>query len=162
MKPDSVAIIGHSMGGYTALAVAGGLPTSLPNESPDGLSRQISVTPDCRVKALVLLAPAAPWYREEDSLKGVNIPILMLVGEKDEFAPYVFLAAQLIQDRVPDKTKIQYRIVKNAGHYSFLSPFPEEMINPSFPPSQDPPGFNRERFQQKLNAEITEFLLCHT
>ena len=161
LKPDSVAIIGHSMGSYTALALAGGVPTSLPNESFDGRPRQISVTPDYRVKSLVLLAPAVPCFREEGSLTGVNVPILMLVGEKDEFSPYVFLA-QLIQERVTDKTKIQYRVIENAGHYSFLSSFPESMTNVAFPPSQDPYGFNRESFHNELNAEVLDFLLHNT
>lgn len=43
LKPDSVSIIGHSMGGYTALAVAGGKPTSLPHEFSNKQSQQISV-----------------------------------------------------------------------------------------------------------------------
>ena len=149
------------MGGYTALAVAGGVPTSFPHESSDRLSRQISVTPDCRVKALVLLAPAWPGLGRIGALNGVNVPILMLVGEKDEFSPCVFLA-QLIQERVTDKTKIQYRVVENAGHYSFLSPFPESMTNVAFPPSQDPCGFNRESFHNELNAEVLDFLLYNT
>lgn len=161
LKPDSVAIIGHSMGGYTALALAGGVPTSLPNESSDGRPRQISITPDYRVKSLVLLAPAVPWFREEGSLNGVNVPILMLAGEKDEFSPYIFLA-QLIKERITDKTKVQYRVVENAGHYSFLSSFPESMTNVAFPPSQDPCGFNRESFHKELNAEVLDFLLHNT
>lgn len=158
LKPDSVAIIGHSMGGYTALALAGGVPTSFPDESSDGRPRQISITPDYRIKSLVLLAPAVPWFREKGSLNGVNVPILMLAGEKDEFSPHVFLT-QLIKERITDKTKVQYRVVENAGHFSFLSPFPESMTNVAFPPSQDPCDFDRESFHKELNAEVLNFLL---
>lgn len=160
LKPDVVALIGHSMGGYTALAAAGGVPTSFPHESPDGQPHLIHVTPDPRIKALVLLAPASVWFKDDDALNAVDIPILMLVGEKDQYTPYFH--AQLILNGVPDKKKVQHRVVANAGHFSFLSPFPESMKNVSFPPSQDPPGFNRERFQHELNTEITEFLLRHT
>jgi predicted dienelactone hydrolase len=159
LKPDSVSIIGHSMGGYTALAVAGGVPTSLPRESPDGLPRQVDITPDCRVKSLVLLAPVSFWFAKEGALSTVDIPILMLVGEQDEYAPYVFYYAGIILDGVPDRSKIQHRIIENAGHFSFLSQFPESMVNAAFPPSQDPPGFNRESFLHELNAEVLEFLL---
>jgi predicted dienelactone hydrolase len=161
LTPDSVSIIGHSMGGYTALAVAGGVPTSLPNESSDRNSRQISVTPDSRVKALVLLAPASVWFRDDGALSKVNLPILMLFGEKDEYTPYGY-HGQIILDGVPDKRKIQHRIVKNAGHFSFLSQFPESMINAGFAPSQDPLGFNRESFHHELNAEILDFLRRQT
>jgi predicted dienelactone hydrolase len=161
LKPDDVSIIGHSIGGYTALAVAGGVPTSFPHESSDRLSRQISVTPDCRVKALVLLAPASVWFKDVGALSGVKVPILMLVGEKDEYTPYGY-HAQIILDGVPDNAKIQYRIVENAGHFSFLSQFPESMTNAAFPPSQDPFGFDRENFQHELNAEVLDFLLRKT
>jgi len=41
---------------------------------------------------------------------------------------------------------------------AFLSPFPPAMVNSSFPPSQDPPGFDREQFHELLNAEIVAFL----
>lgn len=161
LKPDSISIIGHSMGGYTALAVAGGVPTSLHHESPDRRSRQVSVTPDCRVKALVLLAPASVWFHNDGALSGVNVPILILVGEKDEYTPFAY-HAQIILDGVPDKTKIQHRIVENAGHFSFLSQFPESMTNAAFPPSQDPFGFNRENFHNELNAEVLDFLIRET
>ncbi|MCY9514785.1 alpha/beta hydrolase family protein [Paenibacillus apiarius] len=138
LKPDAVSLIGHSMGGYTALATAGGVPTSFPYESADGQSHLIQVTPDPRI----------------------NIPILMLVGEKDQYTPSFH--AQIILNGIPDHEKVQHRIVENAGHFSFLSPFPEAMTNASFPPSQDPLGFDRESFQHELNAEITDFLLRNT
>jgi predicted dienelactone hydrolase len=159
LKPDSVAIIGHSMGGYTALAVAGGVPASFPRESPDGHSRQINVTPDRRVRALVLLAPASYWFRKEGALKEVDIPILMLTGEKDEYMPRPYYHAKIILDGVPDRSKVRCRIVKNAGHFSFLSKFPESMTNKEFPPSQDPPGFDRSEFLPEMNNEVLEFLL---
>lgn len=160
LKPDSVSIIGHSMGGYTALAVAGGVPTSFPHESPDGQPNQINVIPDHRVKALVLLAPASVWFMSKGALNTVNLPILMLTAEKDKYTPAFH--AQIILDGVPDITKVQHRIVENAGHFSFLSPFPKPMTRAAFPPSQDPLGFNRESFHHEMNAEILDFLLHET
>jgi predicted dienelactone hydrolase len=41
-----VAVIGHSIGGYTALAAAGGLAWSGPRESKDGQPAPVPVTPD--------------------------------------------------------------------------------------------------------------------
>ena len=157
LKPDSVSIIGHSMGGYTALVVAGGVPTSFPHESPSKQPEQISVAPDPRVKALVLLAPATVWFMAKGALSEVNLPILMLTAEKDKFTPDFH--GQIIFEGVPDNSKIQHRIIENAGHFSFLSPFPESMIKKEFLPSQDPSGFNRESFHHELNAEVLEFLL---
>lgn len=145
------------MGGYTALAAAGGLPTSFPHETPDGQPQLIEVAPDPRIQSLVLLAPASVWFRAEGALSAVSVPILMLDAEKDPYTPSFH--AQIILRGVTDRNKIQYRTVENAGHFSFLSPFPESMITPSFLPSQDPLGFDRKQFHEVLNAEILSFLI---
>ncbi|HWN71961.1 MAG TPA: alpha/beta fold hydrolase, partial [Haliangium sp.] len=54
LAPDEAGVIGHSIGAYTALAVAGGRPSALPNEVPDGQGRAVPVVRDPRVRALVL------------------------------------------------------------------------------------------------------------
>ncbi len=157
LRPDWVALVGHSLGGYTALALAGGLPGSLPHEHADGTPQRIPVTPDARVRALVLLAPATGWYRAAAALREVRVPILLLVGGKDEWTPDFH--AQIVLNGVPDRRQVQHRIIENAGHYSFFSPFPTARTGPAFPPSQDPPGFDRARFQGELQAEILAFLV---
>ena len=159
LKPHSVSIIGHSLGGYTALAAAGGVPTSFPHETLDGEAQLLEITPDHRIESLVLLAPASVWFRAEGALRAVNLPILMLDAQKDPYTPSFH--AQMILNGVADPKKIQYRTVENAGHFSFLSPFPESMRSPAFPPSQDPPGFDREHFHKTLNADIIDFLYTH-
>ncbi|MBF0501708.1 MAG: alpha/beta fold hydrolase [Candidatus Riflebacteria bacterium] len=145
----STAIIGHSMGGYTALAVAGGIPWSKTRE-------RVDVVSDPRVRALVLLAPATAFYYPEDSLRNVTVPILMLVAEHDDITPR--WQAELVLDRVPDRTQVTFRVIENAGHLSFLSPFPLHMRNAKFLPSTDPNGFDREKFHEQLPAEILSFL----
>ena len=155
LRPDWVALIGHSLGGYTALALAGGQPGSLPHEHADGTPQPIPVAPDARVRALVLLAPATVWYRAA-ALREVRVPILLLTGEKDEWTPDFH--AQIVLNGVADRRQVQHRIIANAGHYSFFSPFPPERTGPAFPPSQDPPGFDRARFQGELQVEILTFL----
>src|SRR5271165_3896570 len=127
LLPDAAAIVGHSMGGYTALAVAGGVPTSFPRESPDRQPRQIEVEPDPRVKALVLLTPATPWFMAAGALRGVRVPILLWTGENDAITPEFH--ADLVKAGVPDVALVEHRIAANAGHFSFLSPFPESMTN---------------------------------
>jgi predicted dienelactone hydrolase len=158
LKADAVAVIGHSMGGYTALALAGGKPTSFPTESPDGVSRPVEVKADQRIKALVLLAPATIWYKSAGSLNQVNTPILMLVGEKDNITPQS-LYSKIVINGLPDQSELQFRIVENAGHFSFLSPYPENWIDGEFPSSQDLPGFDRASFHQQMNGEILTFLI---
>ena len=157
LAPDTVAVVGHSLGGYTALAVAGGRPIASARETPDGAEHPVPVTPDARVRALVLLAPATPWFMAPGALADVRVPILMLSGERDEATPAWH--AELVRGGVPDVSRIEYHVVPGAGHYSFLAPFPAHMVSAAFAPSQDPPGFDRARFHRELNMMVKHFLL---
>ncbi|MGN6105150.1 MAG: alpha/beta hydrolase family protein [Kofleriaceae bacterium] len=160
LAPRSYAIIGHSMGGYTALALAGGVPTSLPRQSADGRATRVEVVADPRVASLVLLAPATVWFRERGALDGVHAPILLIASTGDELAPGAYMG-QIVADGVPDPAKLDYRLVEDAHHYAFLSPWPDAMKSPAIPPSQDPPGFDRRRFLDQIYAEIAGFLAAH-
>lgn len=144
---DAIAIIGHSMGGYTALALAGGIPYTLSGE-------QVEVNHDPRIQALVLLAPGAGWFHHEQN--SIGLPILSLHAEHDPITPAV--NAAIVQKIMRDPSKLIVREIKNAGHFSFLSPFPEQMRSPAFLPSTDPPGFDREAFHQQLPGDILDFL----
>ena len=144
---NNIAVIGHSMGGYTALVLAGGLPRTREGE-------KIEVSSDPRVKAIVLLAPGTGWFM--NSLQNVTIPILMLIAEHDQITPR--WNAEIVLNNVPDKAQVTFREVENAGHFSFLSPFPAAMKNSNFLPSTDPEGFDREQFHKQIPAEILEFL----
>ncbi len=149
VRSNNVAIIGHSMGGYTALAVAGGTPWS---ES----RQRVEVVPDPRVRTLVLLAPATAWYLPEGSLGNVTVPILMLIAEHDAFTPRWH--ADLVLNGVPDRGQVTCRVIANAGHFSFLSPFPLHMRLANFLPSTDPEGFDREEFHEWLPGELLDYL----
>jgi predicted dienelactone hydrolase len=155
-KPQTAALVGHSLGGYTALAVAGGVPTSFAHESADREPRRIELTPDGRVKALVLLAPATPWFMHDGALARVGVPNLMLIGEKDDIAPDWH--GEIVRRGVPDPARVAYLPVPNAGHFAFVSPFPPAMTDAAFAPSQDPPGFDRRAFHVVLNATVLAFL----
>ncbi|MED3895370.1 alpha/beta hydrolase [Priestia aryabhattai] len=154
---NNISLIGHSMGEYTALAVAGGIPTSFPSESPDQKPYCLSVTQDKRVQSLILLAPATGWFREKGALEDVNIPILMITGEKDTITPSFH--REFVLNGVSDSEKVHHIVVENGGHFSFLSPFPDFMKSPTFLPSQDPEGFNRKEFHENLQNTILDFLL---
>lgn len=154
--PSEAAIIGHSLGGYTALTVAGAQPTAFPNETPNQQPRAIEVFPDDRVNALVLLAPATVWFMAPGALDRVRLPILMLTGGKDVHTP-AFHAA-IVKQGVPDQSLLEHIEIDNAGHFSFLSPFPEAMTSPTFLPSRDPDGFDRVQFHDEMYRMILKFL----
>ncbi len=147
---DKIALIGHSFGGYTALALAGGKPWTQTGQ-------QVEVVNDKRVKALVLMAPAAAYFIPENSLTNVTIPILLLIAEHDQFTPRKW-TVDVIINGVADKSKVTLREIENGGHFSFISPFPPTMKNSNFLPSTDPEGFDREAFHKQLPIEILHFL----
>jgi predicted dienelactone hydrolase len=153
---DGVGVVGHSIGAYTALAVAGGRPTALPHEVPDGAPRTIPIERDPRVRALVLLAPACPWFMASDALSTVETPTLLRTGELDEITPPAH--AEIIVRGLADGVLVDARVVSGAGHFSFQDPFPPQRTRPDFPPSQDPPGFDRAAYQQTLRTEILTFV----
>ncbi|MFJ5537589.1 alpha/beta hydrolase family protein [Vreelandella titanicae] len=172
---EKVAVIGHSAGGYTALAVAGGKANTghiielcetnpMLNEPFCGLvkenkmkSVEIQNPRDERVKAIVLMAPVGILFQSKDSLAQVEIPTLLLRAEKDNelTEPY---HSEIIARNYKDKSMLTYRTVENAGHYSFITPFPEAIISELGAVAKDPVGFNREEFHNRLSSEIVSYL----
>ncbi|NYE60421.1 putative dienelactone hydrolase [Duganella sp. 1224] len=164
VRRDGVAVIGHSIGGYTALAAAGGLPWSGPydRKDTDTPPAPVPVTPDPRIRALVLLNPATFWFIA-GSLRPVRVPILIRTGEKDEITPIEH--AHKIIEGVAEPALVEHQDIPGAGHFAFMSKFPPELTRPNFKPSQDPEGFDRERIQPAFFADVTAFLrrtLCDT
>jgi len=151
-----VGLIGMSIGGYSALAAAGGEPWSMREATPGGAPVAIPVVKDTRVGALVLLAPATPWFLRDGALAKVDAPILMRTGDSDMITPAWH--AEIVQKGVARPDQLDHKVVSGAGHFSFMSIFPPAMVSPDFPPSQDPPGFDRAAYEVRLNAEVAEFL----
>lgn len=144
-----VGLVGHSLGGCAALALACGQPWSR-NRSP------IPVQADSRFRAAVLMAPATGCYRGPGALDKVSGTFLVLTGEKDDVTPPEDIRRDL--DSLPRTATMEFVVVRGAGHYSFLSPFPASMRSPAFAPAQDPDGFDRERFHTELPRIVESFL----
>lgn len=162
IRKDRVAIIGHSMGGYGALVAAGAIPRVDHLYNPDYIRYMfdlprgpLDVRRDERVKAIVLFAPAAVWFIPDNSLDGVRVPVLIYTAEKDE---YTAGQETILLEGLPDQEKLDYRRIENAGHFSFLSPFPDSIRERVGPVAKDPEGFDRNKFQSQLSREVTQFL----
>jgi len=154
LRPGSAAIIGHSMGGYTALAVAGGKPLALPEQMPDGVASPVVVERDPRITRAVLLAPAIPWLMGPGALAEVTIPLMVRVGEKDTETPPFFI--ERVLKSLPLRAPLDFAVVPDAGHFAFFYPVPPALAQ--LPPGQDPPGFDRAAYQPQLHAEVIAFL----
>ena len=151
---NQVVIIGHSMGGYSALALAGGSPHTK-NQQPTIAAQFVAVEPDPRVAALALLAPASVWFAAPGNINKVTAATLMVGGAKDTQGPEWQLTA--LQGLFAPGVLRERHQEPEAGHYSFLSPFPASMVQPGFAPAEDPPGFDRPAFLERLNQRISNF-----
>ena len=183
INKDRIGIIGHSAGGYTALAVIGGKPNpenirvhcsehgeedvefcgvsgifsriiGYFSSQNAGANTIIENTHDHRIKAAVLMAPVGVLFNDELSLSEVNVPIRLYRAEKDEVLRYPY-HAEAIRENLTKRP--EYVVVKNAGHYSFISPFPDSIKDEVGEVAIDPKGFNRTDFHEKMNQEIAEF-----
>ena len=70
-----IGLVGHSYGGYTALATVGG------HAGPAG-----TIAPDPRIKAVVGQAPYTRRLSDAE-LTGIKIPVMLMVGTKDITTP---------------------------------------------------------------------------
>jgi len=80
----------------------------------------------------------------------------MRTAEHDPYTPPMH--ADLVLKHITNASQISHGMVKNAGHFSFLSPFPTSMTHPGFLPATDPNGFDRAEFHKLLNQDILTFL----
>ena len=152
----NVAVIGHSIGAYTALAIGGGKPLALPNQTPDGVAHPVDVQPDPRVGAVVLLAPALPWLMAPGALADVRARVFARTGTRDDLSPPMFV--EQVLRGLPAAARLDYAVVPEAGHFAFWGPVPAALAGPHFPPGIDPPGFDRAAYQARLVDEILAFL----
>jgi predicted dienelactone hydrolase len=103
MDGSRIAVAGHSFGGFTALAVAGGY---------DGLA------PDERVDAIIPIAAASDPLSDAE-LAAVDVPTLLLAGVSDETVP---LDAAAERPWAEISGSPAWRVdVDRAGHNSFTN-----------------------------------------
>src|SRR5215470_3824714 len=173
VERERIGVVGHSNGGYTALAVAGARPTPGAEgvhcrEHPDDTtfygiggaatrkaSREIGQVPelrDVRVRAVVVMAPNAVRFTDE-ALAKITVPVLVYAAEKDDLTRVQYHGERLAR-AVP---RVECVLVKGAGHYSFVTSFPMVLRVIAGEGARDPDGFDRDAFHEVLNREIVEF-----
>jgi predicted dienelactone hydrolase len=173
VERERIGVVGHSNGGFTALAVTGaqpspGAPAEHCRRHPDDArfcayggaatreaAREIGHVPelrDPRVRSIVLMAPnAAPFT--DDALAKVTIPALVYAAENDDLTLVRYHAERLAK-ALP---RAECVLVKGAGHFSFIASFPTALKIVAGEGARDPDGFDRDAFHEVLNREIVEF-----
>ncbi|HKW63980.1 MAG TPA: dienelactone hydrolase family protein [Candidatus Acidoferrum sp.] len=177
---NKVGVFGFSLGGFTAMVEAGGVPdlsrmTQLCEERPTapecsfngqrggGISAPINEDPpvwvhDSRIRAAVIAAPAVSYSFGADGLKQVTIPIQLWRAVLDDQAPHEWNSA-VVQKGLP--TPPDLHTVPNAGHYAFLPPCSDALRQAVPSICVDGPGFDRVSFHKQFNQHVVAFF-AHT
>ncbi|MFD4671142.1 alpha/beta fold hydrolase [Lentzea sp. NPDC058450] len=139
VPPDAeVAVIGHSIGAWSALCLAGATPWSKERKPLD-------VPRDPRVRRLVLYTPPAGWFAAPGALDAVAASMLVYVGELDTFVP-----ASEVEILRAAPAEVDLRVVPHAGHFGFVHVPPPGM--------EDDPAFDRAAFLPRLVDETYAFV----
>jgi predicted dienelactone hydrolase len=175
-KGPRIGAVGHSAGGYTVLALAGGQPdlsriathcrahraddpifcsvgrAGQPPATRAASAPSIPPLIDTRVRAVVALAPVGVVFSPQ-SLAKIQIRAAIYVAGKDRFLVPRF-HAEWIDRNLPG---VELHRVPNAWHFAFMD-------TPSMPiPSEDgdigadPPGFDRRAFLHQLKHDLPIF-----
>jgi len=171
---ERIGVVGHSSGGYTALAVAGAKPSmnalvqhckGIPEDARfcsfgGAAAREagqkggdIPDVHDRRVRAIVLLAPHGALFTDE-ALSNLVVPVRIYGAERDDLTPVKYHAERLAKALA---AKAEYVLIKGAGHFSFIASFPDALRSSAGEVGQDPQGFDRNAMHETLNLEIVAF-----
>ena len=143
---DRVGAIGHSLGGYTTLALAGAeinverLRQQCPHKK---IHLNISLLMQCRakdlvpqknlkdsrIKAAIAISPIASNILGEEGISQITIPTAIISGSEDSIAP-------VVQEQIYPfnwlKTKNKYLVMMTPGdHFSSSDLFSQQSANPT-------------------------------
>ena len=171
---ERIGAFGFSIGGFTVLTAAGAKPDLRGIAQYCANSREFSCDMlrqsnsfllkaelpagsdnfehDTRIKAIVVAAPGLGFsFSGSNALTTISTPVQLWQGEKDESVPYA-TNAKVIQDGLG--AKVDFQLVPNAGHFSFLTPCGLLKIPPI---CSDPAQFDRAVFHQAMNQRVAAF-----
>lgn len=177
-KGYRIGALGHSAGGYTVLALAGGQATlsrlsthCQDNRQDDPIFCSIVPTAtarpataptldtmpplsvaDARVRVVVALSPLGVPFAGK-SLAAITSPVLVYFAEHDRYLVPKFHAGW-IEQNMPSA---QMRPVANAWHFAFMDAPSIAIPTPDGNIGDDPPMFDRAALLQRLGREIPAF-----
>ena len=168
---ERVAILGHSSGGNTAIAIAGGIldPQALgaycagehsaSDRGCDYARGQASATPssttvlatasyrDERVAVVVALDPAVGPGYDRDSLAQVTVPVIVFGSVDNDFLPFAHHAQRYAQN-LPNATL--HALDNGEGHFVYLDPCSMTLEANGVPLCTDRPGVDRSVVHEQI------------
>lgn len=176
-KGPRVGAVGHSAGGYTVLALAGGRaqPSRFDAHCKDGRANDpifcstgdarlptangpVTAAPpippltDKRVRAVVALAPMGALFTAE-SLAQIRIPVAVYEAQQDRFLVPRFHAGWVAANVLG----VELHRVPNAWHFAFMDTPTMSIPSEDGDIAANPPGFDRGAFLGKLQRELPVF-----
>lgn len=171
IDPQRIGFYGFSQGGYTGLVLAGANPdfSKLPPRCADpkaiGCAQANQPRPaqrpplsqtfthDPRIRAMVVADPLSVVFQSTDSVKDVTIPLQLWGSELGGGGGASPKDIATLVHVLPEK--IDFRVVPNAVHMSFLTMCPNDKMSSEV--CTDAPGFDRAAFHKKFNADVVAF-----
>jgi len=170
-----IGVLGHSSGGFTALAVVGGtadlgriaphcqqhpgdyacqLIARRPAAAAAVATAMVQAVRDPRVRAAVVVAPALGFTFTPESLAAVSVPIQLWRAEDDTVLPHPWYVEPV---RAALPKPLDYREAPKAGHFDFLAPCTPRFAAMAPPLCSSQPGFDRVAFHREFNAATLSF-----
>lgn len=168
-----VAVIGHSAGGYTVLALAGGRPdvtriarhcterraedpifcgTGRAGDIPASLPASPSLR-DARVRAAIALAPVGVVL-DPASLAAISIPVAVHVPMGDRWLVPRF-HGESVAALIPGATLER---VDKAWHFAYMDTPSMPIPTPDGDVGADPHGFDRAAYLKALGPRLADYL----
>lgn len=172
LDAGAVGVWGFSRGGYTALALAGAVPSvaasavrhcghwwdwfaPLCRRLRWGDAR-IAPEPDERIRAAVAVDPLNLF--DAAGLKSVRVPV-QLWGSELGGDGVALEDVEAVRDGLPRPP--DWHLARGAGHFAYLAPCPPALKKEERAICEDPAGFDREAWHREMNAAVVEFFRQH-
>ena len=171
-----IGTIGHSIGGYTVLALAGGQPSPAllashcgPNRDKDpefcgygkpgqpalpanGAARDLMKS---GISVVIAVAPVGAVFGK-DAFNDLTSKVAIHRLGADTVLRHPWHSENIVRG-LKNRNPV-YRVHNGVHHFAFLEPFPEGMRASIGEPAMDPAGFDRRSFLAKIHAEILSYL----
>jgi predicted dienelactone hydrolase len=175
VNSNRVGIVGFSLGAFTSLVLLGGTPELarmiqlcesnsgapecgfIKKAHGDLLSSNADApiwVRDARIKAAVIVAPAAGYLFGPGDLRDVSAPIQLWRAQTDSQAPDPWNGA-IIRDNL--KVHPDSHAVPGADHFAFLPPCSESLAAAAPQICVDAAGFDRAAFHRAFNRAVVDF-----
>ena len=131
--------VGHSIGATLLLAMAGA-------QIWLGPGQRLDIATDPRIARIAMLAPPVGFFGAPQALDAVALPILLRSGGRDRAIPLE--TQQWLVDELSPRMPVDYAVVAEAGHFTFMD-VP--------PPNTPEPMPDAEQYRVKMAGEIADF-----